>query len=192
MPRLDPVGAICQPSKSGCGDNGGPQFICCVDGRQPKIQKVCIFREDGVTPKVRPTAKNVGTFVHDYFSTMWLGVPSFLRNDGTPWNLNLMDTYYDWGGRGSSTSQNLSSGSGGYSDSVFINWNRPARVLPIYHLRIFENTHSAVWRAHGNIVMENLTYSMQIPSTCRNPIHGCSVNWKDATLNDSWGFSVHQ
>ena len=47
------------------------------------------------------------------------------------------------GGIRSSTSQNLSSVSGGYSDSISINWNRPARFLPIYHRRIFDNTRSA-------------------------------------------------
>ena len=56
MPRLKSVGSICKPSDSGCGDNDGPQFICCVDGRQPKVDEVWIFGEDAVTPESHPTA----------------------------------------------------------------------------------------------------------------------------------------
>ena len=48
--------------------------------------------------------------------------------------------FADWGGRGYSASQNLSSGSGGYSNIFFINWNWLACVLPIYQRRIFDNT----------------------------------------------------
>ena len=61
----------------------------------------------------------------------WMGVPDFLRTDGDPWTANILDTYVDWRREGTSTSQKLSSGTGGYSDSVNINWNRPARDLPI-------------------------------------------------------------
>ena len=57
IPRLDPVGAICQPSKSGFGDNGGPQFICCVDVHESKVNEVWNLGEDDVTPKVHPTAR---------------------------------------------------------------------------------------------------------------------------------------
>ena len=63
----------------------------------------------------------------------WMDVPDFLRTDGTPWTANILDPYSGWGRRGPSTSQNLSSGSGGYSDSVHINLNRPSCALPIYH-----------------------------------------------------------
>ena len=75
-----------------------------------------------------------------------MGVPDFLRANGPPWTVNILDPYADWGrgGRGGpSTSQNLGSGSGGYSDSVHINWNRLAHDLPIYHRRVFENMRSA-------------------------------------------------
>ena len=54
-------------------------------------------------------------------SVDWLGIPSFLRDYGPTWTLNLLAAYADWGDRGSSTSQNFSSGYGGYSDSVFMN-----------------------------------------------------------------------
>ena len=86
-----------------------------------------------------------------------LGVDSFLRNDGPPWTLNILAPYADWGGRGSSTSQNFISCFGGYSDSVFINWNRLDSVLPIYYQRIFENTRSDARRARDDLLMDNCT-----------------------------------
>ena len=46
-------------------------------------------------------------------SVKWIGVPDFLKNDGPPWTLNLLAPYDSWGVRGSSTSPNLGSGSGG-------------------------------------------------------------------------------
>ena len=147
------------------------------------MNEVWIFREAVVTPEGHLTASiDFITFVCDYFATNyltptwrsvpmfgwkpmhrsveWIGVPSFLRNDRPPWTLNLMDTYADLGGIGSSTSHYLSSGSGGYSGSVSINWNRPACVLPIYHQRIFENTCSAARCAFDDLLMENRMYRM--------------------------------
>ena len=72
-------------------------------------------------------------------SVEWLSVPYLMRNDGPPWNLNIMAPYDDWGYRGSSTSPNLGGSSGRYSDIVSINWDRLALVPPIFHQRIFEN-----------------------------------------------------
>ena len=126
IPRLELGGAICRHSDSSCGDDDGPKFIRCVDGRKPKIHEVCIFGEDGVTPKVHPYAHiDVGAFVGDYFATnyltptwrrvpmffrklnngsvKWIDVPIFLRNSWPPWTLNLLYPYADGGGRGSST-----------------------------------------------------------------------------------------
>ena len=125
-------------------------------------------------------------------SVEWLGVSRFLRNDGTPWTLNILSPYDDWGGRGYSTRKKLSSGSGGYSGSVFINWNWPASVLPIYHWRICENTCSAARRARDDLLMENRMYRMKISSTCRKPIRGCLVNRRDDALDDLWDVSVCQ
>ena len=51
----------------------------------------------------------------------WMVVPDFLSTDGPPWTANLLAPYSDWGRGGTTTSQNLISGSGGYSDSVHIN-----------------------------------------------------------------------
>ena len=192
MPRRDPVRSICWPSDYGSGYKDGPELICCVEGRQPQIHEVWIFGENGDTLEVFPTARvDVGDFVGDFLLPIsllniwrripmfvrnsingrvkWISVPNFLRNDGTPWTLNLLDPYTNLGGRGSSTSLNLVSGSGGYFDGVSINWNQPTCVLRIYHQRIFENTCSAACRARDNISMENCTYRMQSSSTCRHP-----------------------
>ena len=121
-PMLGLVGVIFRPSDSGCRDDDRPQFIRCVDGRQPKIHEVWIFGEDGVPPEVHPYARvDVGAFVGDYFATDYLtptwrrvpmfvrkfingsvkrlGVSSFLRNDGPPWNLNIRASYAYWGGQ---------------------------------------------------------------------------------------------
>ena len=84
-----------------------------------------------------------------------MGVPEFLRIDGTPWTYNILDPYADWGRGGPSTIQNLCSGSGGYSDSVHINWNRPACYLPIYHQRVFEKMRSAGRRTRDYLLREN-------------------------------------
>ena len=86
-----------------------------------------------------------------------MGVPDFLRADGPPWTVNLLLPYADWGRRGPSTNQKFSSGSGGFSDSVHINWNRPDCDLPIYHQRVFENMCSYGRCAHDNLLRENRT-----------------------------------
>ena len=98
------------------------------------------------------------------------GVPDFLRTDRPPWTANILEPYSDWGRGGPSTSQNFSSGSGGYSESVHINWNQPARDLPIYHWIVFENIHSAGRRACDDLLQEKRTNRMKSTSTCRNSI----------------------
>ena len=87
--------------------------MLCVDGRQPQIDEVWTFAEDSVTLEVHLTAcvvigtEFVGEFATDYLtpnwiwvpmfginyingSVEWLGVPDLLRNDGPPWDLNLL------------------------------------------------------------------------------------------------------
>ena len=76
-------------------------------------------------------------------SVEWLGVRNLLRIDGPPWNLNILTPCANWGDRGSSISPNLGIGSGGCFCGVSINCNYPARVLPIYYRRIFDNTYTA-------------------------------------------------
>ena len=135
---------------------------CVKRWRQPKINEVWTFREDGVTRKVHPTARvDVSAFVGECFainyltptwcripmfgrnyingSVEWIGFPNLLRNDGPPWNLNILAPYAKLGDIDSSTSTHWGSGSEGNCDSVSISWNRPTCVLPVYHRRIFEN-----------------------------------------------------
>ena len=67
MPRLETVGAIHQPYDSGSGDDDGLDFIRRVGGRQPKINKVWTFGDNGITTKVHPTARvDVGKFVGNF------------------------------------------------------------------------------------------------------------------------------
>ena len=40
---------------SGSGGEDGPEFICCVDGRQPQIHEGWTLGEEGVTHGVHPT-----------------------------------------------------------------------------------------------------------------------------------------
>ena len=131
-----------------------------TDRRQPEIHEVCTFGENSVTPKVHLTARiDVKTFVGDFFATdyltptwhriymfsrnyingsvEWISVCNFLSNDGLPLTLNFLDPYANWGYRGSSISPNLSSVSGVYSDSFSIKCNCPARLLPIFHQKLF-------------------------------------------------------
>ena len=56
----------------------------------------------------------------------WMGVPDFFMADGTPCIVNLLAPFEYWGRGGPSTNHKLSSGSGGYYNSVHINRNRPA------------------------------------------------------------------
>ena len=112
-PRLEPVGAICQPSKSGSGDDDRLKFIRCVGGRQLEIHEVWNFGDDRITPKVNPFARvDVDAFVRDCFVTDnltgnghrvllfgrkwtngsfdWMGVCDFMRTDEPHWTDNLL------------------------------------------------------------------------------------------------------
>ena len=116
----DPVGAIIWPSDSGCGDAERFQFIRCVDGREPKVHEVWILGEDGVTPKVHPTAwVDIWTGIFGEFSTHYLtenrcrtpifckksingsfeflGVPDPLRTNCPPWIDNFLVPSSAWG-----------------------------------------------------------------------------------------------
>ena len=202
-------------ANSGNGGEDGPEFMRCVDGRQPQIHEVWTFGEDGVTREVHTTARVdagavfVGGFATDYLtpnwrrfpmfginsinrSLEWIGVPDFLRNDGPPCNLNLLAPYANWRYIGSSTNPNWGSVSGGDYYGVSFPWNRPACVLPLYHRRIFEITCSSAHCARNNLLMENPTYLMQSPSNCHNPICGHLVNQQDDGWDYRWDFLVGQ
>ena len=62
-PRKDTVGAIRWHSFSGGGDKDRTHFIHCIDWRHPEINELWTFGEDGVTPKVYPTARRPKFFM---------------------------------------------------------------------------------------------------------------------------------
>ena len=192
----------------GSGDEDGPEFICCVDVRQPQIYEIWTFGEDGVTREVHPTAQVdisaglFGEFATDYItpswrrfptfgrnsingSVEWLEVPDFLRTDVPLWNANILDPHHIWGDQGYITNTNWSCCYGVHSNGVSVPWNRPMCVLPVYHRRIFENMRS-------DLLQENRTYRMQSPSTCHNPTCGCMVNRRGDERDNLWDEPVDQ
>ena len=56
MAGKDPSGAIRRRSDSGSGYEGRPDFIQCVDGRDPH-HEVWTFGEDSITREVHLTAR---------------------------------------------------------------------------------------------------------------------------------------
>ena len=122
----------------------------------------------------------------------WLGDPDFLSTDVPPWTANILATHPSWGYQGSIANPNWGSGYGGNYDSISVTWSRTARVLPIYHQRVFEKKRSAARRVCDNLLPENRMYCMQSPSTFRNPICGCLVKWQDDDWDDLWDDTVDQ
>ena len=123
MPRRDPVGVIHQPFKYGTGADDGLEFIRCNGGQKPEIHEVWTFGDNGITPEVHTFVRvDVSAFIGDCFGTdyltengrrvpifgrksingsiEWIGVPSFLRNDGPPWGENILCPSPRWGVRG--------------------------------------------------------------------------------------------
>ena len=113
MTIREKVGSIHQPFNSGSGYDYGLEFIGCVGGRQPEIHEVWTFGDDKISPEYHPFARvDIGAFVGNCFGTNylavnghrvpmygrksingsvdWLGVPTFLRNDGPPWDDNIL------------------------------------------------------------------------------------------------------
>ena len=155
MAGWEPVGSIRRQSDSGSGDEDGPDFIRCVDGREPQIHKVCTFGVDGVTPKVFPTvqfdvgAGFFGEFLTNYLnpswrrthifgvnsingSVQWLGVPDPLRTNGPPWDDNILAPSPAWGTGVTSTNSNWVSQPGGPYGSVSVPWSGPVCAMPAY------------------------------------------------------------
>ena len=124
-------------------------------------------------------------------SVQWLGVPDFLRTNGPAWTANLLAPHTSWGDRGSSTNKNRGSQSEGHSDSVSIPWNRPTRVYPIYHCRIFEHTRSAARRVRDDLIRANPLVRMKSPNTFRNPIRN-PRGQQDDEWDDIWDEPVYQ
>ena len=70
MPSPEPVGAICQHSKSSSEADYVFYFIRCVSGRQAEIHEVWTFGNDGITPEDHPFERiDVGSFIGDCFET---------------------------------------------------------------------------------------------------------------------------
>ena len=57
MVSKEPVRSIRWNSNSSSGDKNRPEFIRCVDGREPRIHEVWTFGEDSVKRKFHPTAQ---------------------------------------------------------------------------------------------------------------------------------------
>ena len=124
-------------------------------------------------------------------SVQWLGVPDFLRTNGPVWTANLLAPHPSWVDKGSRTNLSWVSQSGGHSDSFFIPWDRPVRVLPVYHRRIFENLCAAARCVCDDLLRDNCLTLMQSLTTCRNPI--CNP-WgrRDEDWDNIWNESVDQ
>ena len=209
MDRKDPVGAIRRRSDYGSGDEDGPEFVQCVDGRDLHIHEVWTFGEEGVTREVHPTAQvDVGAgFVGElatnyltpswpripmfglnsiYGNVQWLGVPDPLRTNGPPWNDNILAPIPDWGTGGTTTNPNWGSQPGGTYGSVAGPWSGPVCAIPDYFRRSPENTRIAAHRVRDNLLRENYMVRMQSLSTSCSILRDCLVNRWDCECDDLW------
>ena len=123
------VGSIRRIYNSGSEGSEGPEFIHCVDGRDPQMHKVWCFSSGGITREVHPSALVdvsaglVVQFSSDYLtedgrripivgqisingSVEYLGIPDFHRVSGPFWDDNLLAPCYSWGFGGTNTNQN--------------------------------------------------------------------------------------
>ena len=85
-------------------------------------------------------------------SVQWLGVPDFLRTDGTPWTDNLLDPSPSWVDGGTTTNPNWGSQPGGPYGFFSVLWSGPVCVMPSYVRRSLENTRSTDLYVHANIL----------------------------------------
>ena len=83
MDVWEPVGDNLWRSNSGCGDEDWPEFIWCVDVREPQFHEVWTLGEDSVTPECHPTervdigAGFVGEFLTNYLTGYGFRIPMF-------------------------------------------------------------------------------------------------------------------
>ena len=69
MTGREPVGSIGRTSDSGSGEEDIPDFIRCVDGRDPQIHEVWDFGDDDVTCEVHLSVQvDVSTGVVEGFT----------------------------------------------------------------------------------------------------------------------------
>ena len=154
MPRRELVGSICQPFNSGSGADDGIEFIYCIGGLQ-QIHEVWTCGDNRITPEVHPFARiDVRAFIGEYFGTdylaengrrvpmfsrksingsvKWLIVPSFLKNDGTPWAENILCTCRRWGVESTHEIWALESQTSGRYDGVDVPWCGSVPARPTY------------------------------------------------------------
>ena len=215
MAAWEPVGSIRRRSNSGSGDKDRPKFISCVNILQPQIHEVWTFGEESVTHKVHLTARvDVGTGFTGEFATdsltpiwhrvpmfgrnyineisKWLGVPDFLINDGPPWTLNLLDSYSNWGDRGSITNPNWGSGYGGITE-VFLS---RGIVLPIsfqFITRGYLKTCAVMRAVPVTISLRRTAHTIcKVIPLVVTPSTVVLVYWQGDGWDDFWDFLVGQ
>ena len=203
MNQRAPVGTIRRPYDSGSGCVEGPEFIRCVDGREPQVHKVWGFGSDDITREVHLTAQvNVGAGVvgelsSNYFtisgrripifgrisidgSVKYLVVPDFHRTGGPFWDANLLDPHSSWVNGGKITNQNWVNQPGGlYVPSLSVRLTSPG---------VKKKVCAAAHRIRDNHLQSRRLAPMRIPSTILNPIRNLWFNWRD----DYWESRVDQ
>ena len=119
-------------------------------------------------------------------SVEWLGVPSFVCDDGTSWTENILAPIPCWGVGGTFENWDLGIQPGSRYGSVDVPWRGaiPARLS--YLPQSQENTRANARRVRDNILWEHylactqsLSYSYHIP-------HEELVNRMDFALDDLW------
>ena len=85
----------------------------------------------------------------------WLGVPSFLQNDGPPWADNILWTSLRWGVGGTVENWDLESQHGRLYGSVDVLWHGAVPARPAFLPRIPENASATVRRVLENIFCEH-------------------------------------
>ena len=120
MTKHETFRVICQPLSSDSGADDGLDFICCVGGREPQINKLWSFAEDRITCEVHSFVQiTVGNFSGDCFQTDYateigrrvaiygqestnrsvkgLDVPAPFCNTGVAWTENILFPSLHWG-----------------------------------------------------------------------------------------------
>ena len=95
-------------------------------------------------------------------SVKWLGVPSFLRNDGPPWADNILCLSLRWGVRGTFEIWYLESKPGGHYGSVDVPWRGAVPARLAYLPWSPENARATTRRFHHLACAQSLLYSWNI------------------------------
>ena len=119
-------------------------------------------------------------------SVEWLGVPTFLRNDGLPWADNILCPSLQWGVRGTYAIWYLESQSGGRYSGVDVPWCGAAPARAAYLPWSPENARATARRIYEALLREHRLAIAQSTSNYRHIIRDKLVNWKDCALDDLW------